>query len=75
MTAVEDSLVAIRHDLDSDDSKSLDHALRRLAEVGEAVGALQVGCCAPGRMPLYAEALIHLNTVQLGITKELGGAH
>jgi hypothetical protein len=27
------------------------------------------------RMPLYAEALTHLNTIQIGVSKELGRAH
>ena len=28
------------------------------------VGALQVGCCAPNRLPLYATLLEQLNVVQ-----------
>jgi hypothetical protein len=75
MAAIEDSLLAIRRDLDSGDSESLDGALRRLAELGAEIGHLQVGCCAPVRMPLYAEALAHLNTIQLATTAELGLAH
>ena len=75
MSAIERSLVAIRRDLDTDDSESLDQALRRLEKVGGAIGLLQVGCCAAPRMPLYADALTHLNSIQLGITKELGRAH
>jgi len=36
------------------------------------IGRLQVGCCAPPRMPLYAEALSYLNTIQLEVDRELG---
>jgi len=41
-------------------------------EVGGMIGRLQVGCCAPPRMPLYAEALSYLNTIQLEVDRELG---
>lgn len=75
MAAIEDALIAVRRDLDADDEGSLDRALRRAEEVGAAIGRLQVGCCAPVRMPLYAEALTHLNTIQIGVSKELGRAH
>ena len=70
--SIEDSLIAIRCDLDSFDSESLDRALSRVEEVGGMIGRLQVGCCAPPRMPLYAEALSHLNTIQLEVDRELG---
>jgi hypothetical protein len=30
---------------------------------------------APRRMPLYTEALTLLNTIQLGVSKELGRGH
>lgn len=30
---------------------------------GSIVGALQIGCCAPDRLPLYADLLRELNTV------------
>ena len=75
MAAIEDALIAVRRDLDADDQGSLDRALRRAEEVGAAIGRLQVGCCAPLRMPLYAEALTHLNTIQIGVSKELGQTH
>jgi len=35
-----------------------------LQETGAMVGALQVGCCAPNRLPLYATLLEQLNVVQ-----------
>lgn len=75
MAAIEEALIEVRRDLDAADDGSLDRALRCAEEVGAAIGRLQVGCCAPLRMPLYAEALTHLNTIQLGVLKELGRAH
>lgn len=35
-------------------------ALAVLEDAGAQVGRLQVGCCAPDRMPLYAEILENL---------------
>jgi len=75
MAAIEEALTAVRRDLDADDQGALDRAVRRAEEVGAAIGRLQVGCCAPLRMPLYAEALTLLNTIQIGVSKELGRAH
>ncbi|WKZ82313.1 MAG: hypothetical protein QY307_09560 [Acidimicrobiia bacterium] len=75
MAAIEQALIEVRRDLDSEDQGSLGRALRGAEEVGAAIGRLQVGCCAPLRMPLYANALTHLNTIQLGVSKELGRAH
>jgi hypothetical protein len=38
-----------------------------LEDAGAQVGRLQVGCCAPSRMPLYARILQDLTTVQLSL--------
>lgn len=35
-----------------------------LTAAGSMVGALQVGCCAPNRMPLYTTLLTQLNVLQ-----------
>jgi hypothetical protein len=35
-----------------------------LQEAGAMVGALQVACCAPNRLPLYTSLLEQLNVVQ-----------
>jgi len=75
MAAMEATLLTVRRDLEAGDPRSLDRALERLADIGADLGRLQVGCCAPARMPLYAEALGHLNTIQLDMAKELGTAH
>lgn len=75
MRAIEDSLAIVRREIDSGEPKSLERALGRLEDVGAALGSLQVGCCAPVRMPLYAEALEHLNRVQLALSEGLGKSH
>lgn len=35
-----------------------------LEDAGAMVGALQVGCCAPDRMPLYTTLLTQLNVLR-----------
>lgn len=49
--------------------------IARLEDAGAAAGRLQVGCCAPGRIPLYAEVLEGLMTAQRVITRELRLEH
>jgi len=75
MRAIEDSLAAVRREINSGEPESLDRALGRLEDVGSRLGSLQVGCCAPVRMPLYAEALEHLNRIQLAVNAGLGSSH
>lgn len=75
MMTIEESLGMVRRDLATADRDSLDFSLARLEDIGSQIGSLQVGCCAPVRMPLYAEALEHLNRIQLDVTKTLGRSH
>ena len=49
--------------------------LSLLEAAGADVGSLQVGCCAPGRLPLYTEMLEALTTAQLSINRGLGQGH
>lgn len=39
-----------------------------LADAGGQLGHLQVACCAPARMPLYASTLVELSKVQRLLT-------
>ena len=48
-------------------------ALAVLEEAGAQVGRLQVGCCAPDRLPLYAEILENLVKAQLTLGRVLRG--
>ena len=57
------------------DARTADVALAELEEAGAQVGRLQVGCCAPDRLPLYADLLEGLTKAQLGINAELGRGH
>lgn len=51
-------------------------ALRILENAGSQLGWLQVGCCAPGRMSLYAQTLESLSKAQRIITRALdSGGH
>ncbi len=49
--------------------------LASVEEAGGQVGALQVGCCAPNRLPLYADILRELTNVQLAVNRSLGLGH
>lgn len=46
-------------------------AITILEDAGALLGYLQVGCCAPGRTKLYAEALQSLTKAQRGIHRSL----
>lgn len=46
-----------------------------LEDAGAQLGRLQVGCCAPARMPLYATALDKLTEVQLAVSSDAGIGH
>ncbi len=46
-----------------------------IEEAGAQVGRLQVGCCAPNRLPLYTQILGGLTTAQLTLDKALGAGH
>lgn len=49
--------------------------LGTLEDAGAQLGRLQVGCCAPARMPLYARALDKLTEIQLSVSKDAGVGH
>jgi hypothetical protein len=55
----------------SADEHSPGESLALLEEAGAMVGAVQVGCCAPNRLPLYATVLEQLNILQ----RELAPMH
>ena len=50
-------------------------AIEILEDAGAQVGRLQVGCCAPNRLPLYAELLEGLTIAQLEVNRSLGQGH
>jgi len=63
-------LVRLSHDPDSAPA-----TLVHLEDAGAQLGRLQVGCCAPKRLPLYATMLENLTTAQLAINHALGTGH
>jgi len=50
-------------------------AIARLEDAGEQVGRLHVGCCAPDRIPLYAEILEGLMLAQRKVTSGVRLTH
>jgi hypothetical protein len=73
MKALGDTLNVARSELG--DPEAADIALAHLEDVGAQVGRLQVGCCAPARMPLYASFLEGLMTAQRSIKATRGDGH
>ena len=71
LAALGDKLVEIRRVADEAGEVRSDVVLALLEEAGAMVGALEVGCCAPNRLPLYASVLEQLNVLQ----RELAPMH
>ncbi len=57
------------------DSSDVDGIVELIESAGAQIGFLQVGCCAPSRMPLYASMLDDLTTAQLTVKKVAGQGH
>ena len=77
MQAIADGLSATRFDFASFDGDvtAADSIVARLEETGSRIGKLQVGCCAPARMPLYAELLTSLTELQRAANAQVGRGH
>ncbi len=73
MKTLGESLAAARSGLERGDvSATAETVLAELEDAGAQVGRLQVGCCAPNRLPLYVTFLEGLTTAQLAVNRELG---
>lgn len=46
-----------------------------LEDAGAQVGGLQIACCAPKRIPLYAEMLQRLTEARMAVDAATGGMH
>jgi hypothetical protein len=46
-----------------------------LEDAGGQIGRLQVGCCAPDRLPLYERILTGLTTAQIAVSRARGAGH
>ncbi len=77
MQAIAGHLAAARSELDgfSGDEATATSIIALLEETGGRVGRLQVGCCAPARMPLYADLLTSLTELQRRINASIGRGH
>ena len=64
LAALDSQLQRIRAELGRLDGCDQDDVVALLEQAGATVGELQVGCCAPDRLPLYATLLEQLNIVQ-----------
>jgi hypothetical protein len=62
-------------DRSAGESAAIDGAIEALQDAGSQLGWLQIGCCAPKRLPLYASMLEDLTTVQLTLNAVRGAAH
>lgn len=56
-------------------TQAADATIALLEEAGGLTGTLQVGCCAPNRLPLYEQVLERLTTAQLMVNQTVGRSH
>ncbi len=77
MQAIGRRLAAVRSGLGEveDDASAADEVIERLERIGAQIGRLQIGCCAPNRLPLYADLLQGLTSIQLAVNEAVGRAH
>lgn len=77
MAALADVLSEIASSLDAAhrSSRAADDVIALLESAGAQIGALQVGCCAANRLPLYAEMLEQLTTMQIEVNRSIGRGH
>jgi hypothetical protein len=77
MAALADTLAKTRSGLDAaiEDHHSADEALALIEDAGAQIGWLQVGCCAPARLPLYHTLLEGLTVTQRSLKRATGGGH
>jgi hypothetical protein len=77
MRAIAETLAQARSGMEriDQDPAAAEVTLAHLEDIGAQVGRLQVGCCAPNRLPLYADMLEGLTTAQLAVNRSLGRGH
>ncbi len=63
------------HLVEIQDSGAANEAIAAMSDAGSQLGALQVECCAPPRMPLYETMLRQLSLAQRAVTAEFGLGH
>lgn len=77
MTAIADDLAVLRRSLSdfSGAQPEADTIIFAMEATGARIGRLQVGCCAPARMPLYADLLTSLTELQREVNAQVGRGH
>ena len=77
MSAIAADLAGLRASLtgDGEGHADLDVLIARMEATGGRIGRLQVGCCAPARMPLYADLLQFLTDLPRNLNAEAGRGH
>ncbi|MDX1469427.1 MAG: hypothetical protein R3258_08795 [Acidimicrobiia bacterium] len=75
MEALQQTLDRVRADIGKldTDPQAHDRILGELKGAGAVIGELQIECCAPARMPLYAELLAGLSRTQRMVAGSQGG--
>lgn len=79
MKALGETIAAARVGVDDvaggHDHDALESTIAQLEDAGSQIGWLQVGCCAPSRLPLYHTLLEGLTTTERSIKKAAGAGH
>ena len=77
MLALGDTLASARSDVEGTGLNPgvASKAIVKLEDAGAQVGRLQVTCCAPGRMKLYADFLAGLTKAQINLSRSVGSDH
>ncbi|GMQ94749.1 MAG: hypothetical protein BMS9Abin12_2255 [Acidimicrobiia bacterium] len=79
MKALGDTIASARSGLDAvgegDHHDAVDATIAHLEDAGAQIGWLQVGCCAPNRLPLYHTLLESLTTTQRSVKDAADAGH
>jgi hypothetical protein len=77
MKALSETLGSVRFGVERSQTahSAMDATIEALEDAGAQIGHLQIGCCAPSRLPLYAQILENLTTVQLVLNRARGAGH
>lgn len=77
MEAIAGSLASVRSSVAALDGSEVLVAqlIQQLEHTGSQIGTLQVGCCAPARMPLYSKLLTSLTEIQRHAKAQIGQGH
>ncbi len=79
MKALADTIAAARAGVDEvgagDHHDAVATTIAHIEDAGAQIGWLQVGCCAPNRLPLYRTLLEGLTTTQRTVKSAAGAGH